>query len=478
MLLNKPSHKGRGMRDEGAQVRQSGDQRADSRDKVNGIFYRAADSWRLTLFLLLILKSTGQATTSINSDSSLTLGASVTGSGAATPLVTEKSNSSITLWQLLPNPWGVSSGTGNTTISYTGAGALTISVNYSGLNNSGVNGYPSIWYGGDEYGSSPINTQGLTFPSQLSSMSSLIFDVNYSLAITTKPGNQDIGYDEWLIPSPTYSGGQGGALEVVIAPYYVFSGGGCRDTTFTATITLNGSPNTSTWHECSWGTGPGNEIIFYPSTPISSGDVRLDAITFFSKAIADYGGGAINSNWYVAGVFFGSEYGGTSNVNYTLTTTKVDIEQTIGSAGTAPVITSPTTATTTVGTSFSYQIAATNSPTSYNATGLPAGLSVNTNTGVISGTSTASGVFTSTISATNAFGTGSGTLVLTINPAPGCGILGQIFRADNPWNTDISTWPVHPNSANYVNSIGGSGSLHPDFGTVYPPGSGIPWGIP
>src|SRR3989442_829877 len=53
-----------------------------------------------------------------------------------------------------------------------------------------------------------------------------------------------------------------------------------------------------------------------------------------------------------------------------------------------PVIKRSLTATGRVGVAFSYTITATNSPTSYNATGLPAGLSVNTSTGVISGTPT------------------------------------------------------------------------------------------
>lgn len=50
-----------------------------------------------------------------------------------------------------------------------------------------------------------------------------------------------------------------------------------------------------------------------------------------------------------------------------------------------------------------------------------------------------------------------------------------IFPADNPWNTDISGYPVHPNSANYINSIGATGHLHPDFGTFW---EGRPIGIP
>jgi hypothetical protein len=59
----------------------------------------------------------------------------------------------------------------------------------------------------------------------------------------------------------------------------------------------------------------------------------------------------------------------------------------------------------TVGSPFSYQIAATNAPTSYGATGLPGGLSVCTTTGLISGTPSATGTSTVTLSATNSAGT-------------------------------------------------------------------------
>src|SRR6202008_4462808 len=62
-------------------------------------------------------------------------------------------------------------------------------------------------------------------------------------------------------------------------------------------------------------------------------------------------------------------------------------------------------------------IAASNRPTSYGATGLPAGLAVNTGNGLISGTPTASGTSSVTLSATNAGGTGTATLTLTIKPA-------------------------------------------------------------
>src|SRR5205814_8196572 len=84
-----------------------------------------------------------------------------------------------------------------------------------------------------------------------------------------------------------------------------------------------------------------------------------------------------------------------------------------------PVVQPPLSATGQVGVAFSYTITATNNPTSYNATGLPPGLLVNTSTGVISGTPTTTGIYSVTISATNAGGTGTATLLITINnPVP------------------------------------------------------------
>src|SRR5262249_33841210 len=70
-----------------------------------------------------------------------------------------------------------------------------------------------------------------------------------------------------------------------------------------------------------------------------------------------------------------------------------------------PVVTSVLAADGTLNLPWSYQISATNKPTSYGAIGLPAGLSVGSATGLITGTPTAAGTFPITISATNASGT-------------------------------------------------------------------------
>ncbi len=81
-----------------------------------------------------------------------------------------------------------------------------------------------------------------------------------------------------------------------------------------------------------------------------------------------------------------------------------------------PKITSPSQVTGNVGQMLTYQITADGTPTSYGAEGLPAGLTLNSSTGIITGTPTNSGMFAATVSATNAGGTGTATVTFTINP--------------------------------------------------------------
>lgn len=51
----------------------------------------------------------------------------------------------------------------------------------------------------------------------------------------------------------------------------------------------------------------------------------------------------------------------------------------------------------------------------------------------------------------------------------------KIFPANNPWNQDISSLEVDPNSYALISSIGLNTGLHPDFGTIW---EGAPIGIP
>src|SRR2546430_3120860 len=130
----------------------------------------------------------------------------------------------------------------------------------------------------------------------------------------------------------------------------------------------------------------------------------------------------------------------------------------------APVITSPTTASGTVCNAFSYQITATNNPTSYNATGLPAGLTLNTSTGVISGTPTATGTFTVTISATNSRGTGTATLTITISP-PAPPVISSALTANGTVGVAFSYQIVASNCPTSYNATGLPTGLSVDTST-------------
>jgi REJ domain/Putative Ig domain len=95
---------------------------------------------------------------------------------------------------------------------------------------------------------------------------------------------------------------------------------------------------------------------------------------------------------------------GTRNVTFTISTPP------------PPTVTSSGTASGTWGQLFSYQITATNNPTSYGTTVSIPGVNFDASTGSFSGTPTQLGQFSGTISATNAYGTGGKTLTVTINP--------------------------------------------------------------
>src|SRR2546430_2572828 len=83
-----------------------------------------------------------------------------------------------------------------------------------------------------------------------------------------------------------------------------------------------------------------------------------------------------------------------------------------------PSITSPTTDCGTTGVPYSYQITADQAINTWGAAPLPGGLTVNTTTGLISGTPTTAGTYSITLGASNGNGAGTATLTLTIRAVP------------------------------------------------------------
>jgi hypothetical protein len=115
-----------------------------------------------------------------------------------------------------------------------------------------------------------------------------------------------------------------------------------------------------------------------------------------------------------------------------------------------PTITSSAAASGLVGSSFFYQVTASNGPiTRYGASSLPAGFSINTTTGVITGTFVGMGTFIITDSATNSAGTGFATLTITVSGA--CPNAANVFIAVLPVAVgNTYQWQVNSGSG-YVN---------------------------
>ncbi len=150
------------------------------------------------------------------------------------------------------------------------------------------------------------------------------------------------------------------------------------------------------------------------------------------------------------------------------------------STGNTVTVTNPGGQTGTVGTAASLQISASDSASgqtlTYSATGLPAGLSVNSSSGLISGTPTAAGTSSVTVTATDTTGAkGSATFTWTINAASSCSAQqllanpGFATGSLSPWTATAGVLasiddgvPSYPSSDPYLAWLDGYGGAHTD----------------
>jgi O-glycosyl hydrolase/cytoskeletal protein CcmA (bactofilin family) len=110
----------------------------------------------------------------------------------------------------------------------------------------------------------------------------------------------------------------------------------------------------------------------------------------------------------------------------------------------APVITSGSEASATFGEPFKFAVTATHSPTRYSAEGLPPGLTINSLTGVISGTPSAAGEYHVEVTAINDGGSDTKSLVINIWKANASVTLSGLSAVydGTPRNVTISTAPA------------------------------------
>jgi serine protease len=148
-----------------------------------------------------------------------------------------------------------------------------------------------------------------------------------------------------------------------------------------------------------------------------------------------------------------------------------------GTSGNTVTVTNPGSQTGTVGTAKSLQISASDSASgqtlTYSATGLPAGLAINSSTGLISGTPSTATTYTTTVTARDTTGATGSTSVTWVISSTGGGCSGQKLGnpgfetgTATPWTAssgvvDSSTAePAH--SGSWKAWMDGYGSAHTD----------------
>ena len=207
----------------------------------------------------------------------------------------------------------------------------------------------------------------------------------------------------------------------------------------------------------------GTDGIFYGTTKSggSAGQGVVYQITPQGQVIVlhSFGDGSVvndgnqdnNANSLVEasdGTFYGATLGGGSAGQGTVFKLALGIQQLTSSATAAGTATLP----------FTYQVTTSTPTTNFVATNLPAGLSINQATGLITGTPTTPGTSTTTFTLTGASGSNTAQVVFTIIPLPVPGVTSILYAFGSVGNTFTYTPTATNAPTSYsANGLAGTG---------------------
>ncbi|MBA3700163.1 MAG: hypothetical protein H0W78_15040 [Planctomycetes bacterium] len=262
---------------------------------------------------------------------------------------------------------------------------------YDFLGTTVLNGGALTVLGGQS-SSNITATAGTLLVAKLAHVGAIAMSGSSNLSVGNDPGNQNQAFSKSLsLTSSTRMD--------------VFSGAGNSTLTVTGTVSL----------------GSATLLVTTDSAVTAGTDILIidnDGTDAVSGTFASLPQGAELLSSGTAPTAFTISYRGGANDNDVVLTA---LTAPTSATASNPVINSAGIASGVVGTAFSYQITATNTPTSFTASYLPAGLSMNAS-GLISGTPTTAGFTNVVVGATNASGTGSRTVATTIDSSgPGVG---------------------------------------------------------
>jgi hypothetical protein len=289
----------------------------------------------------------------------------------------------------------------------------------SNATNGGPGGYPSI-YQGCHWGN--CSSGGLaTSPVQASNLGTGKVITSWSTA-QTGSGAYDVAYDIWFNQTSTTTG-QPNCMELMV---WLNHNGNVQP--FGSEVATNvsiGGHSYNVWE----GSNKTWNTVSYAMTTGTGSVSNLDLGPLARDAISR---GYMSSSCWLIDVEAGFELwqGGAG-----LATKSFSVQV---SSGDTVTVTSPGGQAGTVGTAASVQVRASDSASgqtlSYSASGLPPGLSINSSTGLISGTPAASGTYNVTVTAQDGTSaSGSATFTWTVHSSGGGDTCTATYAIVNTW---------------------------------------------